>query len=86
MSDIQEMKEAMVAIVALIKEVQVLAKDGLTASDAGSLVLHFATDEQFRTKFILAFEGLSKIPAEIKEIDAVGGLEIITAVIEEIRA
>ena len=86
MSDIQEMKEAMVAVVALVKEIQLLSKDGLTAQDAGSLVLHFATDEKFRTKFILAFEGLSKIPAEIKEIDAVGGLEIITAVIEEIRA
>ena len=86
MSDTQEIKEAMVAIVALVKEVQVLAKDGLTYSDAGSLVLHFATDEIFRKKFILAFEGISKIPAELKEIDTVGGLEIITAVIEEIRS
>lgn len=85
MSDVQEMKEACVAVVALVKEIQVLAKDGLTPADAGSLVLHFATDDIFRKKFILAFEGLSKIPSELKEIDMVGGLEIITAVVEELR-
>lgn len=85
MSDVQEMKEAAVAIVVLIKEIQTLAKDGLQFSDTGSFVLHYATDKVFRDKVTIAFEGLSKIPAEWKELDTVGGLEIITAIIEEIR-
>jgi hypothetical protein len=86
MSDVQDIKEASVAVVALVKEIQVIAKDGLTPADAGALVLKFATDDAFRTKFRLAFEGLSTIPAEFKEIDMVGGLEIITAVIAELRS
>lgn len=85
MSDVQEIKEACVAVVALVKEIQALSKDGLTPADAGSLILKFTTDDAFRTKFVLAFEGLSKIPAEFKEIDTVGGLDIITAVIAELR-
>lgn len=86
MSDVQDIKEACVAVVALVKEIQVLAKDGLMPADAGALVLKFATNDEFRAKFISAFEGLSTIPAELKEIDMAGGLEIITAIVEELRS
>lgn len=64
----KETSEAIVGLVALAKEVAVLAKDGLDVSDAVALAKKVATDEVFRDKITSAVQNCGAIPAELTPV------------------
>jgi len=84
--EVKESKEALVALVALGKAVAVLAKDGLDLGDAVALGSKLIGDEKFRAKLAAGAQGLDQIVPELKDIAASEALELIEAIISEIKA
>ena len=84
--EVKESKEALIALVALGKAVAVLAKDGLDLGDAVALGSKLIGDEKFRAKLAAGVQGLDQIVPELKDIAASEALELIEAIISEIKA
>ena len=67
--DVKESREALVAInqlsVLLIKQF----KDGIQMADFMELYAKILADPEVKAKMMAAYEGVSKIPAEMKDID-----------------
>lgn len=82
---IQETKEAVVASIKLGKFIAAQAKDGLDLKDAGALAAKIAGDAEFRGALLAGFEGASKIPAEVKDLDFSEGILLAQAVVEELK-
>lgn len=84
--DVKESKEALVAVVLLVKEISKAAKDGLDLSDAVALGSKFVADEKFREKLVKGVQGIDKLPAELKDIAASEALELLGALYEQLKA
>lgn len=84
--EVKNTKEVVVALVKLGKEIAKAAKDGLDVKDIGAIGMKIAADEAFRGAFIAAFEGASEIPAEVKDISFEEGIELVLALIAELKA
>ena len=84
--DVKESKEAIVALAAIGKVVIDLAKDGVDFGDAVALGSKLVTDEKFRAKVTAGVQGIDKIPAELKDIAASEALDLIEALINEVKA
>lgn len=84
--DVKESKEALVALAAIGKVVIDLAKDGVDFGDAVALGTKLVTDEKFRAKVTAGVQGIDKIPAELKDIAASEALDLIEALIDEVKA
>lgn len=84
--DVKESKEALVALAAIGKVVIDLAKDGVDFGDAVALGSKLVTDEKFRAKVTAGVQGIDKIPAELKDIAASEALDLIEALIDEVKA
>lgn len=83
--DVKESKEAIIAVAAIGKVVIDLAKDGVDFGDAVALGSKLVTDEKFRAKVTAGVQGIDKIPAELKDIAASEALDLIEALINEIK-
>lgn len=57
-------------------------KDGLQMEDITGLMAKWQEDEEFKKKLMDAAEGASKIPEEVKDIDASEGMELAALQIE----
>lgn len=66
---IQETVEALNAVFAITNFIVERAKDGVQLADAGALVEKLLIDEEFKKLIANGFAGLSKIPAEMKDLD-----------------
>jgi hypothetical protein len=86
MTDVQQTKQALVALIKLGKTVADLAKDGLDLSDAVALGSKLVSDEKFRDLLVEGVKGAGEIPAEIKDIAASEALELLGAVYEALKA
>lgn len=84
--DVKESKEAVIALVALGKVVAGLAKDGLDLSDAVALGSKIVADEAFRAKLLAGVAGLDKIVPELKDIAASEAIDLVEAIVHELRA
>lgn len=84
--DVKESKEALVALAAIGKVVIDLAKDGVDFGDAVALGSKLVTDEKFRAKVTAGVQGIDKIPAELKDIAASEALDLVEALIDEVKA
>lgn len=84
--DVKESKEAVVALIGLGKVVAELAKDGLDISDAMALGSKLIADSAFRAKLLAGVQGLEKIPAELKDIAASEAIELIEAIVDEVKS
>ncbi len=83
---IVETKEALVAIAQLVKFVIAAGKDGYDINDLGSLFAKIVGDETFKKIMIDAVVGANKIPSEISNIKLNEGIELLLAVIAEVKA
>jgi|GEM_PF-2263275 len=80
-----ETKEAIVGINELILVVAVLLKDGFQpGSDMTSFVTKLVSDSNFRSVLMKAQDGANKIPAEMKDLDLMEGIELAKLQIEYI--
>ncbi len=86
MTDVQQTKQALVAVIKLGKAVADLAKDGLDLGDAVALGSKLVSDEKFRDLLVEGVKGVGEIPAEIKDIAASEALELLGAVYEALKA
>lgn len=84
--DVKESKEALVALAAIGKVVIDFAKDGVDFGDAVALGSKLVTDEKFRAKVTAGVQGIDKIPAELKDIAASEALDLVEALIDEVKA
>jgi hypothetical protein len=65
----KELQEAIEASMELLGYILELAQDGLTIGDGFDIAQRIATDDAFRGKMLVAMDGMSKIPDEIKDLD-----------------
>jgi hypothetical protein len=84
--DVKEVKEAAVGLVKLAKVLAELAKDGIDWKDGAALAAKIVGDEAFRSALVDAVDGVAKIPAEVGDLKLDEGLEIVMAVITELKA
>lgn len=77
--DIKETKEALVATIALGRFVAERLKDGADWGDAMALGQKLL-DPQFRQLVQDGAEGADKIPAELKDLSLLEGVELLQAV------
>jgi hypothetical protein len=84
--DVKETKEAVVGLVKLGVVLADLAKDGIDWADGAALASKIVSDEAFRSALMAAAVGVSSIPAEIKDIKLEEALELVMAVIAELKA
>lgn len=87
MSDgINETKEFLVGAIKLGKFVASKAKDGIDWSDAIAIGQKIATDDEFRSALFFGIAGIQNIPSEIKDLTFPEGVELVTAIVNEIRS
>lgn len=77
MESIKELSEAIVGVnevgIELIKQF----KDGVQFSDFEAFYMAFTQNLDFKNKVLAAYEGLSKVPAEIKDLDLTEGIQLL---------
>lgn len=78
MSGIKETKEFVVGVNEVGVEICKVAKDGLQVSDAASLYIAIQSSPELQAKLVAAFQGAQAIPAEVKDLDLVEGVELVT--------
>lgn len=79
---VKEVKEVLVAVNSLSLALISTFKDGLQVGDVFEIVEVVKNNEELRGKLMDAYEGISKVPAEIADIDA---METIDLVIEQAK-
>ena len=81
---IKETKEAIAGVnmlaIFLIKRL----KDGAGIDDAFALFSKLTTDKEFKSVLGEAYDGISKVPAEMKDIDLMEGLEIAKIMLDTV--
>lgn len=77
-----ETKEVLIALMAIGKAMAKASKDGLDLGDLVALV----GNEEVKAALALAAVNVSKVPAEIKDIDLAEGLELVVAMVKEVPA
>lgn len=77
MTGIKETKEALVGLNELALVLLVAFKDGVQiGADASAIWNKFSTDPMFAAKLSAAYDGFKAIPEEVKDIDAMEGIEL----------
>lgn len=72
----KETKEVLVAVNDLALELVNVFKDGVQLSDVTALLTHISSNEAVKASLYAAYENISKVPAEVKEITLEDGLEL----------
>ena len=83
--DVKETKEIIEALGELIKELRVLAKDGVDWSDGIALVTKLVKEDEFRQKLVVGIQGADKIIAELKDLDGAEAVQLIQAIVDEYK-
>lgn len=79
---IKEVKEVTAAIMEISVGIAAVLKDGYQASDIAALFKAFAEDEGMKKKLGDAAEGISKVPAELKDLDWNERIELGTIMLQ----
>lgn len=86
MAGIQETKEAVAAVAALVKAGKDLAADGIQWTDALQLFDRYEKDPAFAAKMDAGLKGIELIASELSDISLWEGLELVRAVRAEFSA
>ena len=76
MLGIQETKEVLIASNELTLVVIKHVKDGVSVADLPAIVSELMTSDSFKLALVDAITGITNVPAEIKDIDFVEGMEL----------
>jgi hypothetical protein len=76
MLGIQETKEVLIASNELTLVVIKHVKDGIAVSDIPAIVSELIASDSFKLALVDAITGITNVPAEIKDIDFVEGMEL----------
>lgn len=78
---INETKELFEALMEMSLVLIDLFKDGVQFKDSIELFQKISSDPVLRAQLVAAYEGYQKIPAEIKDLDAVEGVSLSTCLL-----
>lgn len=81
---IKETKEAMIGLLKLSAVMAEVLKDGAQLTDAVALFAKFQGDEKFKAALMAAQENVAAVPAELKDLSIMEGVELIQAAFPEI--
>jgi hypothetical protein len=73
---IKEAKEAIIGVNELAIFIASRLKDGVGVDDVMAVWEKLKDDEEFKTKIVAAYEGISLVPEEIKDMSLQEGLEL----------
>lgn len=79
---VKELKEAIEAILEISLKIGSVLKDGYQPSDLGAIFELFSKDSEMKNKIALAYDGISKIGGEVKDLEIAEGVEIAIALIQ----
>ena len=74
---IKETKEVLEGINTIAEEIISVAKDGIQIKDAAQIVEDLITKPEFKQKLVNMVEGINKVPAELKDLDLMEGVDLI---------
>jgi len=80
MKDVKEMKEVLVAVMAIAKALAKAGKDGFDMNDVAGLL----SNDEVKAAISAAAIGIAQVPEEIKDLELAEGLELAMVVIKEI--
>lgn len=76
---IKETKELVIGVNELAVELVKHLKDGVQVTDALAILDTLKTNEDFKAKLAAAYENVQAVPAEVKDISLVEGMELVMA-------
>lgn len=79
---IKETKELLTGLNTLAIELINVLKDGVSASDAVTLLAHISSSDSLKKALEDAYQGISAVPTEIKDINLAEALELAALQIE----
>jgi hypothetical protein len=86
MEGTKETKELLVGFLKLASLLAVVFKDGVQAADALVVIQKIQGDEALKQSLLEAYNGIDKIPAEVKDLSTAEAIELIAAALPEIAA
>ena len=81
---IKETSDVLVAVNLLAVELIKLVKDGIQASDAAVLVAIISSNEPVKNALFAAFNNISAVPAEVKDLDVSEVVQLIVAQAQQV--
>ena len=79
---VKELQEAIEAILEISIKIGSVLKDGYQPADLALVFDLFAKDEEMKKKIAAAYDGISKIGGEVKDIDIHEGIELTIAIVK----
>lgn len=81
--DIEQTKELIVAIVSIVAVAIKYFGDGIQVTDFANAATELLTDKDVREKILRAFDGLSEIPQELRDLDIAEIIELLVTAVKE---
>lgn len=82
MTDVRNVKEALVALNLLSMVIIKQLKDGFQVTDIGAAILEIMASDATKEALVAAIEGITSIPAEITDFTVAEGIELALVQIE----
>jgi hypothetical protein len=82
---VQNVKELAIGLIVIATMLAEEFKDGVQATDAISIFAKIKGNEELQAKILLAYNGIDQVSAEAKDINLSEGVELIVALIPEIK-
>ena len=82
---IKETKEVLIALMQLSAILAESFKDGVQAHDFAEIIVKFQANPELQAKFMAAYSDINKIPSEVKDIDVAEGIDLVIALLPEIK-
>lgn len=86
MEGTKETKEMLIGFLKLAALLAESFKDGVQAADALVVIQKIQSDEALKAALVEAYNGIDKIPAEMKDLSTAEAIELIAAALPEIAA
>lgn len=79
---IKELKEVTEAILEISLRIIAILKDGYQHSDIPTIFEMLVKDEHIKNKISAAYEGISKVSGELKDLSIAEGVELSTTILQ----
>jgi hypothetical protein len=86
MSGVKETKEVLVAVFKVAPILVKQFKDGVQAQDFAELYMKIMSDAALKDAILKAYENYKLVGEEVKDLDAAEVIELLIAVLPEIKA
>jgi hypothetical protein len=82
---VQNVKELAVGLIVIATILAEEFKDGIQATDAVEIFAKVKGNSELQAKILSAYNGIDQVPAEAKDLNLSEGVEIIVALVPEIK-